>query len=163
MNAHMKQAESDFTASGDTPCSSVLPVPSVSSTWVWRNGGVAFGEAHRLGEGREWLWRHPVHGRMHVRVKPGGSGAGCSTRLVGRPDLHRGLSPVRTRSTVDADYRTSNRREPDHAPAAPEASLAWTRNHMRAVGRVLVEYVEVVTVDSTVGEEKSLWSSIAMV
>ena len=60
-------------------------------------------------------------------------------------------------------YRTSNRREPDHAPAAPEASRARARNHMRAAGRVLVENVEAVTVRRTVGEEKVSWSSIAMV
>ena len=43
------------------------------------------------------------------------------------------------------------------------ASRARARNHIRVAGRVLVENVDVVTVRSSVGEEKVSWSSIAMV
>lgn len=56
-----------------------------------------------------------------------------------------------------------NLRTADHAPGAPEASLARTRNHMRVTGSVLVEYVEVVTVGLAIGEGKVSWSSIWMV
>ena len=34
----------------------------------------------------------------------------------------------------------------DHAPGAPDASLALARNHIVAVGKVLLDNCEVVTV-----------------
>ena len=60
-------------------------------------------------------------------------------------------------------YRTSNRRAADHAPGVPAAAFARTRNQCRATGSVAVEYADAVTVWLTVGDEKSLWSSIWIV
>ena len=51
----------------------------------------------------------------------------------------------------------------DQLPGLPEASLARARNHMVAVGRVLVANCDVVTVWLTVGLEKLSWSSIWIV
>jgi len=62
-----------------------------------------------------------------------------------------------------AQLLTSNLRAGDHAPGGPAASFARTRNHMRVVGSVLVEYAEAVTVWLTVGEENVSWSSIWIV
>jgi len=91
--------------------------------------------------------------------------AGTITARVGAGQVttSSSLAARRTRAPVDPGYRTSKRREPDQAPAVPAASRARARNHIRAMGRVLVENVEVVTVRSTVGEEKVSWSSITMV
>jgi len=48
-------------------------------------------------------------------------------------------------------------------PGLPEASFARARNHMVAVGRVLVANCDVVTVWLTIGLGKLSWSSIWIV